>query len=79
MRDREREERNKRDKRNKNRNPTISLQMIIIFDRKLRLRLVTRPQKIYDGIYKVDCLCHYDHFQGKKNLVFKLKKLFKIY
>jgi hypothetical protein len=40
--------------------------MTITFERKLRLRRSTRPQKANDEIYKVNRLRYYRHFWGQE-------------
>jgi hypothetical protein len=42
------------------------LQTTITFDKKLRLRRFTRPQKANDEIYRVNYICLYHHFRGQK-------------
>jgi hypothetical protein len=66
-RQREKEERNKRENRKKIEIRLSLFQMAITFDRKLRLRRATQSHKAYDEIYRVNYLCCYRHFQGKKN------------
>jgi hypothetical protein len=57
----ERDERKKKEEIKKDIRPS-QLQMIIIFDRKLRLRYYMQPPKAYDEIYKDNRLYCYGDF-----------------
>jgi hypothetical protein len=68
MRDRERKKKERRDQieQIKIEIRPSQVQTVITFDRKLRLRRVTRSRKAYDEIYKVNLHRCYRHFQDKK-------------
>jgi hypothetical protein len=73
MRDRERKKRSETERERRDQIEEIKieirpsqLQTAIPFDRKLRLRRATRPQKAHDEIHRVNHYHRYRHFQSKR-------------